>query len=129
MRAGERCVASFTAQRSLNGARSRAAAGAVPAAARCLVGGRLIMANAEADDGSGRIEGTRFRGLPPAVRSDMLGMRDMPIFDHRSAQLRRRSKVRWQVPGRHRTGLPQFSERTLADKIIINPLSRSQGEA
>jgi hypothetical protein len=77
--AGERCVPSSAAQRSLHGARSRAAAGAVPAAARCVAGRWLIVANAEADDGSGRIEGARFRGLPPAVRSDIVGYETVAI--------------------------------------------------
>jgi hypothetical protein len=77
--AGERCVPSSVAQRSLNGARSRAAEGAVPAAARCVAGRWLIVANAEADDGSGRVEGARFRGLPPAVRNDIVGYETVTI--------------------------------------------------
>lgn len=77
--AGERCVAATTSQRSLHGVRSQAAEGAVPAAARCVAGRWLIVDNAEADDGSGRIEGARFRGLPPAVRSDIVGYETVAI--------------------------------------------------
>jgi hypothetical protein len=77
--AGERCVAATTPQRSLHGVRSQAAEGAVPAAARCVASRWLIVDNAEADDGSGRIEGARFRGLPPAVRSDIVGYETVAI--------------------------------------------------
>ncbi len=76
---GDRCVASSAVQHTLRNIRSIAlnvssgSDGAVAATARCVGGRWLIVSNVEASDGSDRVEGARFRGLPPAVRSDIVG--------------------------------------------------------
>jgi hypothetical protein len=77
--AGERCVPASAPQRSLDSARSQAAEGAAAAPARCVASRWLIVANSRAEDGSGQTEGARFPGLPPAVRSDIVGFESVRI--------------------------------------------------
>lgn len=70
---GERCAVSSAVQRSRNGVASISVVGASPAAARCVADRWLIVANMRLEDGSTRVEGALFRGLPPALRSDIVG--------------------------------------------------------
>jgi hypothetical protein len=70
---GERCAASSSPQRSRNGVASVTVVGASPAAARCVADRWLIVANTRLEDGSDLTEGARFLGLPPAIRSDIVG--------------------------------------------------------
>lgn len=70
---GERCAASAAVQRSRNGVASRPVADAGPAPARCVADRWLIVANMELNDESDLPAGASFPGLPPALRSDIVG--------------------------------------------------------
>jgi len=70
---GERCAASSAVQRSRNGVASISVVGASPATARCVADRWLIVANTQMEDGSNLREGALFPGLPPAIRSDIVG--------------------------------------------------------
>jgi hypothetical protein len=73
--AAERCTAARSTQRTVfnRAPRAHAPMAALPATAHCVAAQWLVVRNMQAEDGSGRDEGTAFVGLPPPVPADIVG--------------------------------------------------------
>jgi hypothetical protein len=73
--AGERCTAARSTQHSVfnRAPRPRGQSAALPAPAHCVAAHWLVVRNTQAEDGSGRNEGTAFAGLPPPVSAGIVG--------------------------------------------------------
>jgi hypothetical protein len=73
--AAERCTAARSTQRTVfnRASLARASIAALPAPAHCVAAQWLVVRNMQAEDGSGRDEGTAFVGLPPPVPADIVG--------------------------------------------------------